>query len=414
MKKLFCPLISLFLAATLSFSLSSCAVRISAQELSAGYTRTASAAGEINDAFREAYLAFSASLFRQTYGKEAAVLSPLSALYCLGMIANGTENETKRQVEETLGTDLDTLNKALYAYRTSMFTSSECEVRIADSIWIDSESGLTVKPSFLQTNADWYDAQVYSAPFDGGTVENINNWGKLHTDGMIEKILDEIPADTFMYLINSLLFDAKWENKYEKSDIRSAHFTNADGTKADVEMMYSEEGVYLAWDGAIGFRRPYAGGKYAFVGVLPKEGTKIETFLSELDGAFLSSLLASEEKTSVRVGIPEFSAETKETDLKAPLIAMGIRDLFDEDRADFSAMVEDHGLDVYCDYIKQKVKLDVDRNGTKAAAITWGAMRKESASMEEKSVILDRPFLYMILDSEAGIPLFLGAVTEIG
>ncbi len=414
MKKFFYPLISLFLAAALSFSLSSCAVRISAEELSAGYRRIATETGSSDGAFSEAYLAFAAHLFRETYGEDARVLSPLSALYCLGMIANGAENETKRQVESALGMDLETLNKALFAYRTSLVSTSECKVRVADSLWIDADSGITVKPSFLQTNADWYDAQVYSAPFDGGTVDNINNWGKLHTDGMIDRILQTIPKDTFMYLINTLLFDAKWENRYENKDIRSAHFTNADGTKADVEMMYSEESVYLAYNGAIGFRRPYAGGRYCFVGVLPETGKTLDSLLSRLDGAFLTSLLASAEKTSVRVGIPEFSAATGEIDLKQALETMGIRDLFDKDRADFSAMVEDHGLDVYCDYIKQKVKLDVDRNGTKAAAITWGAMRKESASMEEKSVILDRPFLYMILDSEAGIPLFLGAVTEIG
>ncbi|MBQ7172373.1 MAG: serpin family protein [Clostridia bacterium] len=413
MKRTVLSLLSLLLAASLTFSLSSCAVKISAAELSAGYSRTATEKGEVDETFREAYLAFAASLFRLSWGEDAQVLSPLSALYCLGMIANGAENETRRQVEETLGMDLDTLNKALYAYRTSMFSSSECKIRIADSLWIDSESDLTVKPSFLQTNADWYDAQIYSAPFDGKTVESINNWCKDQTDGMINKILDEIPADTFMYLINSLLFDAKWENKYEKSDIRSARFTNADGTAADAEMMYSEESVYLTYSGSVGFCRPYAGGKYAFVGVLPEDGTTIDAFLSSLDGAFLSSLLASAETTPVSVGIPEFSAETGETDLKEPLRSMGIRDLFDETRADFSAMVEDRGLDVYCDYIKQKVKIDVDRSGTKAAAITWGAMRKESAPLEEKSVILDRPFFYLILDTENGIPLFMGTVTEL-
>ncbi len=413
MKKIILSFLSLLLAASLSFSLSSCAVKIHAEELSAGYSRTAAETGEVNVTFREAYLSFAASLFRLSYGEDAEVFSPLSALYCLGMIANGAENETKRQVEETLGLPLDTLNKALYAYRASMFTSSECKVRIADSLWIDSDSGLTVKPSFLQTNADWYDAQVYSAPFDRKTVESINNWCKDQTDDMIEKILDEIPEDTFLYLINSLLFDAKWENKYEKSDIRSARFTNADGTENDAEMMCSEESVYLSCKNAIGFSRPYSGGKYAFVGVLPEDGTTIDAFLSSLDGAFLSSLLASAETTPVRVGIPEFSAESAETDLKEPLRAMGIRGLFDETRADFSAMVEDHGLEVYCDYIKQKVKIDVDRSGTKAAAITWGAMRKESAAVEEKSVILDRPFFYLILDTENGIPLFVGTVTEL-
>ena len=92
----------------------------------------------------------------------------------------------------------------------------------------------------MQTNADWYGAQVYSSPFDANTVKDINNWCAKYTDGMIDKIIDEIPADTLMYIINAVCFDAEWEEKYEDDDIKDKSFTNRDGTVSSGKMMMSD------------------------------------------------------------------------------------------------------------------------------------------------------------------------------
>ena len=418
MKKIRIKLVSLMLALLALLSCVSCAVKIKAEELSSGYRRTASESGEVDEKFISSMADFSFELFKglNTKDSENDLMSPLSAVICLAMIANGAEGETKKQMEEAFGLDIETLNRCLYAYTEALYSSDKCKVSIADSIWFLDDGTLHIKENFLQTNADWYDAQIYGAPFDDGTVKDINHWCKKYTDGMIDNIIEEIPENVVMYLINALIFDAEWETKYEKRDIASAVFRNYGGTRSDVEMMYSAEDKrsFIAGEGVKGFVKSYSGGKYGFVGLLPDEGTDIYAFADSLNGEKWLSLWESRnaskgEISGVRVGIPEFSYGVK-TKLNDTLKAMGMTDMFDEACADFSGMSETF---LSCSAVEQKVFIDVSRTGTKAAAVTWGSINSESATILE-SVILDRPFVYMIVDCETGLPLFIGVVSELG
>ena len=155
----------------------------------------------------------------------------------------------------------------------------------------------------------------------------------------------------------------------------------------------------------------YAGGQYSFVALLPEENKDIYDYAASLDGKAWRSLWKNKENTAVRVAIPEFRYDRQRT-LIDVLQNLGMTDMFDETLADFSALAPKDFL--YCSEINQKVFIEVDRNGTKAAAITWAGMNKSSAMIEDqKTVYLDRPFLYAIADNHTGLPLFLGIVTAL-
>ncbi|MCD7776584.1 MAG: serine protease, partial [Firmicutes bacterium] len=261
MKKTKSAAISLLLALAMLL-VSSCST-IEAVELSAEYERTATETGSVSEDFITKLTALSFKMFSEitTEDEDKANLlfSPLSAAVCIAMITNGADGETLAELEELFGMDIETLNKSIYAYVASLYTSDDCKLSLSNSIWVRN-TRITVKETFLQTNADWYGADAYSAPFDDSTVDDINKWCRDNTDGLINKIIDEIPQDAVAYLINSLLFDAKWMSEYDDDDmIENATFTNYDGTTSEVTLMDSIESQYLTNGNATGVMKYYSG-----------------------------------------------------------------------------------------------------------------------------------------------------------
>ncbi len=410
--------LALLMLLSIPAQMTSCSLRVKAEELSDDYTRTATEQGEITDAFKTAMADFGLTLTNTTVamekeGKTNHLVSPLSAMICLSVIANGAKGETLAQMEAVLGMSVGDLNKALYAYTTNLYVGDGCKVSVADSIWYRDGGSFTVREEFLQTCADWYKAQQYAAPFDESTRKDINNWVKKYTDGMIDSILEEpIPAETVMYVVNALVFDAKWEKEYEKNDIRTDDFTTLKGETVSVEMMYSEESRYLTVEGGYGVARPYKGNAYCFVGLLPNEGTNVYDFAATLTGEAWMAMWEGQTRETVYTRIPEF---TYDSDMKlTPVLQkMGMTDLFDEELADLSGIGGAPLGNLYCSGVYQKTFIEVNRHGTKAAAVTWGENKCESAApVEPKYVYLDRPFVYAIVDTATGLPLFVGVVTE--
>ena len=425
MKKLLRNATLLFLSLCLLFgtvAMSGCTVSIKAEELSSAYVRTATEEGEVTDAFVAAMADFAMTLTtatvahdREETGKANHLVSPLSAMICLSMIANGTEGETLAQMEEVLGMPISALNKGLYAYTSRLYVGDDCKVSVADSIWYREGNDFTVRGEFLQACADWYAAQQYQAPFDEQTRRDINAWVKKYTDGMIDSILDQpIPAETVMYVINALVFDAKWQEEYEKSDVREGEFTSQSGTVSTVEMMHSEETTYLVTEGGCGVARPYKGGAYSFVGLLPDEGTDVYEFAATLTGEAWTALWQGRTREAVHTRIPEFTYDSF-MDLTPVLQEMGMTNLFNAARAELSGIGEGADGNLFCSGVCQKTFIEVNRHGTKAAAVTWGNLECGSAApVEPKYVYLDRPFVYAIVDNATGLPLFVGVVTEMG
>ena len=409
--------LALLMLLSVPVQMTSCALRVNAEEISAGYTRKATENVPVSDAFVAAMADFSLTLANTTLslekeGKANHLISPLSAMICLSMLANGAEGETLAQMEAVLGMPIEELNKNLYAYTCDLYVGEDCKVSLADSIWYRDGDSFTVREEFLQTCADWYEARQYAAPFDESTRKDINAWAKKYTDGMIDTILeDPIPVDTVMYLINALVFDAKWEEEYEKKDIDADIFTDCKGVEHAVEMLCSEESRYLTVEGGFGVARPYKGNGYYFVGLLPEEGVDIYDFAASVTGEAWVAMWEEQTRTTVYTRIPEFTYAS-DMELTPVLQEMGMTDLFDEGLADLTGIGEGASGNLYCSGVYQKTFIEVNRHGTKAAAITWGENKCEAADpMEPKYVYLDRPFVYAIVDGKTGLPLFVGVVT---
>lgn len=358
---------------------------------------------------------FSVDLIRSAASSgENTFISPLSVLLALSMTANGAEGETLTQMEALLGRGIlaDEMNQYLLEYVKALPNHDKSKLNIANSIWFrDDEDRLHVEETFLQTNADYYGANAYAAPFNEDTVKDINQWVDTHTDGLIDKIIEHIEEDTIMYLINAMVFDAQWETIYREEQVREGTFTKADGSTQEKEFMDSEEILYLEGDASYGFIKPYAKGDYGFFALLPKEGEDLTGLLNKLDGTQLLDLLNHPEKTLVQARTPKFSF-AYEWKMNDPLKELGMTDAFNAAIADFSRLGQSSRGNIYVGEVLHKTFIQVDEKGTKAGAVTKVEIKDESYQ-ESKEVFLDRPFLFGIMDMKTGLPLFLGTVTEL-
>ena len=357
---------------------------------------------------------FALKLFNENFADKNILISPISIVSALGMVANGANRETLSEMEEVLNSDIQGLNDYLKAYTAYLPSSDKYKVSLANSIWFKDDEGLNVNKDFLQTNKDYYDASVYKAAFDKSTKDDINAWVKEKTNGMIETLLEEAPPkDAVMYLINALSFDAEWANIYKNTQINDGEFTLGNGEKQAVELMSSSEFSYLENETVTGFIKPYKDNKYAFVALLPKENISMADLLKSIEAKDLISLLENKKDKEVNVKIPKFSMEF-DTLLNETLQSLGILDAFDEKKADFTSLGKSVDGNIYISRVIHKTKIDLDERGTKAGAVTAVDMVTESAPIEEaKKVILDRPFFFMILDTEQNLPLFMGSLMSV-
>ncbi len=387
---------------------------VSAGDLMDGITPTPAAAKPADEAFLRAQMSWAVSLFRAAASssrEENPLLSPLSVQLALTMTANGAVGQTRSEMETLLGggLPLEELNAYLHSYVETLSS----EATLANSIWFrDDENRLRVEPSFLQTNADYYRAQVYRAPFDDGTLRDINRWVAEQTAGRIDRILEKIHPNAVIYLINALVFDAEWETVYKKTDISEGVFIAETGERRAVEMMHAAESRFLDDGRATGFIRDYKGGRYRFAALLPNAGIDLDGYIAGLTADGLLDTLQNATASSVETAMPKFQC-AYELQMNELLAAMGMPTAFDSAAADFSEMaVSSHG-NIFIGNVLHKTCISVDELGTKAGAVTSVEMEDKGMPLFDRTVILDRPFLYMILDGETNLPLFIGAVRDI-
>ncbi len=339
------------------------------------------------------------------------LLSPMSVLTALGMTANGADGETLAQMEQVLGQTSPMLNSQLLAYWQSLPQGPGGTLRSANSIWLIDDPAFQVEPDFLQTNIGFYQADLYQAPFDKNTCRAINQWVSSRTDKMIPEILDEISEDTVMYLINALAFEGEWPEPYLENQVSPAPFHAPDGDKT-VEFLRGEESQYLESADCTGFLKPYKGGTYAFAALLPREGLTPEELLAGLDGESLHRMLKEPVQAPVKSTIPKFDTEFN-VELSPILAEMGMPLALSTD-ADFSRLGHFKDFPIYIGRVLHKTFLSLGEKGTRAGAATAVAMDAGAASFETpvKTVTLDRPFVYMLIDLEHRVPFFLGVMNN--
>ena len=415
MKKLSLTLISLSILMAIGLNLVGCSTPVAARDLMEGIVpNQVEELDDLSDGNVDA-TDFAIRLFKAAAkDNENTLISPLSVLYAIAMTANGAKGETREQIESTLGMTVEELNLYLMSYENSLPQGDKYKINLANSLWLTEDERFTVEKSFLQTNADYYGADVYKAPFgDKQTVEDITRWVSENTDKMIPSILDEIPPEAVMYIVNALAFEAEWESVYKKKQVHDATFTKENGDTETVKMMYGSERVYLEDENATGFVKYYSDKKYAFVALLPNENISVSEYIESLDGRAVRELLDNAQNTEVNTAIPKFETEY-DTEMSELLIGLGIQNAFDSDKADFTGLGNSSNGNIFISRVLHKTKIEVGEKGTKAGAATVVEMNdKTSMPVETKYVYLDRPFVYMLIDCENNIPFFIGVQTEI-
>ncbi len=340
------------------------------------------------------------------------LISPTSVITALGMTTYGAKGNTLAQMEEVFGVKRGYLTN----YNRQYMEQDSKVLKLANSIWFTNDERLTINDAFLAFNEEYYGASIYETAFNAATVDSINDWVERKTNGMIKNILDEIPADAVMYLINALAFEAEWESKYEEGQIlEDAKFTTANGKTQKVDMMHSEEALYLVDENVKGFIKYYKDRDYAFAALLPNEGITVADYVKNLSGEHLQEMLANPYKGAVvSAYIPQFSYEYN-VEMSELLKGMGMADAFDGSKADFSAMASSTRGNIFMNRVLHKTFIEVSPVGTKAGAATVVEMMYECAPFYDEihEVRLDRPFLYMIIDCKNNMPVFIGAVNSV-
>lgn len=412
---------SMLAAAVMLLNMTGCGMaetpNVQANDLTANLSPQTVSCADADTGFLSAQTEFALTLLQKTvtaHSGENVLISPYSVMQALAMAANGAAGDTLAEMEQTLGgMPVETLDQYLYTQRTTMPDSENSKLQTANSVWFrDDAKRIQVLPEFLQTVSDYFAADAYLAPFDETTRSDINNWCSEQTDGMIPELLAEpISADAVMYLINAVCFEAKWAHPYKDEPLRR-DFTASDGTKQQAQMMYSEESHYMEDAQASGFLKYYQDG-YAFAAILPEEGITPEDYLSGLTPEALSGLLTDTQVCDVQAGLPQFSYDF-DIEYSGVLSDMGMPGAF-QGSADFTRMAKTASGELFINRVLHKTHIDVDTEGTKAAAVTAVEMTDGAAMVEEepKYVILDRPFVYLIVETDTMLPVFAGVLNEI-
>ena len=409
---------ALLLTAITALNFTACA-QTSAIDMTKDFTPEQVHGKAADDAFISSQLEFSLKLFKEEYKQNGGnlLVSPLSLTCALALTANGAEGETLKQIESIMDEiPLSELNEYLYTYHSSLSSGDGFKLHSANSVWLKDEEKITVRNEFLQTDVNYYNTEIYKAAFDASTMADINNWANKNTDGMIKKTVDKIDSEAVMYLINTLAFDAEWADIYEKSNIREGSFTAENGEKREAEMMYSDENVYLEDENAVGFMKKYKGEKYSFAALLPNEETTVSEYLDSISAEGLQKLLKEFQYCGVTAAMPKFKYEC-DFSFTNTLKSLGVTDAFDRFKADFSRMAEinEPNYNLYINDVLQKTFIEVNEKGTRAGAATSFNMNLgcTAAGPPEKTVILDRPFVYMIVDNENYLPIFMGVLRDL-
>lgn len=393
-------------------------LNISASDLMEGITPQQVAEVNLNNNFITSKANFSLNLFRETVQEdENTLISATSVLLALAMTANGARGQTLTEMEQVLGGGIPVsqLNRYLFSFVNNLFSGEKSQLDIANSIWF-REGGLNVSPEFLQTNADYFGANAYAAPFDQTTVDDINSWVNHHTDGMIEEILETIPADAVMYLINAIMFDAEWVRIFESSDIWDRNFTTFEGREQSVPFMTSGGHggglrYFIEDDLATGFIKPYHGGHYSFVALLPNEGVSIFDYVQSLTGQGFVRAINNAQNKSVFASIPKFEFDF-DLNLNNALQSLGMKQAFCEEEANLSGIGQSWG-NLFISNVQHSTFISVNERGTRAGAVTSVEVGESSAPQFDRYVILNRPFVFAIIDNQTSLPIFMGTLLEV-
>ena len=359
---------------------------------------------------------FGLDLFQAVSASEPdanTVVSPLSVSMALGMTLNGARDSTRIAMEEALalsGLSPAEINDA-YQHLIPLLQELDPEVtfELANSIWY--RDGFAVDPVFVETNQEHFDAAVQGLNFSSpDALGTINGWVADHTRGKIDKILDRISPREVMFLINALYFKGTWRYAFEDDQTQEAAFTQHDGSTTQVPMMHQTTDLpYFETETLQAVDLPYGDSLYSMTVLLPKEGHDVDDVVATLDADQWNAWLDQLVPRAIDLRLPRFTLEYKKK-LNDVLAALGMGIAFNCKQADFSGINPDEDLCI--SRVQHKTFIEVNEEGTEAAAVTSVGIRVVSAR-QGTPVHVNRPFVLVIRERHSGTLLFIGKVNRL-
>jgi serpin B len=343
-------------------------------------------------------------------------VSPLSADMALGMTYNGARGETQAAMARTLGLDQLTVQDANQSFRSLIDLlrglDPEVDFRLANSIWY--RLGFIVpRPEFLDVNRQYFDAEVKGLDFTSPqAVTTINHWADDHTNGKIPKIVDGIDPTLVMFLINAIYFKGSWVHQFDKSLTRDQPFHPRTGAQRSVPTMRHAEAVALGLYQGPGYDvvdLPYGGGAFSMTIVLPAEGRDVDSVVAGLTPEVWGGIVDGLRDGDAIVSMPKFQLAWGDT-LNDALTALGMGMAFIPGEADLSGIAGDPGS-LYISFVQQNTFVDVNEEGTEAAAVTTVGVGVVSAP-QVREIRIDRPFVFLIRERFSGTVLFMGRIVN--
>lgn len=358
--------------------------------------------------------AFALDLLKQTIAlsKETNVtVSPLSVSIALGMALNGADNVTKTQIETALkmsSLTSDEINEYYKVMQTNLpMVDPSTKLCIANSIWYKKD--FLVKNSFLEINKTNFNAYVKELDFaQSWAKDTINNWCSVKTKGLIPTILDEIPSNAMMYLVNAVYFKGIWCSKFDKKKTTESYFTNEAGSQLKVNIMFQQDTFNYTSDALAQYvDMPYGNKAFSMTLIVPEYGKTTQEILGTLTVDKWNSIISNMHQSEIMLSVPRFKSENKFT-LNDELKVMGMPIAFSES-ADFSKI---SNIGLMISKVLHKTYIAVDEDGTEAAAVTAIEMIKTSMPIIPV-VRADRPFIFVIRERSTGVIIFIGKIGSV-
>ena len=342
-----------------------------------------------------------------------AFLSPLSASMALGMALNGAGGETFDSMRQTLrfgDLPLEQINQG-YKSLTELLTGLDrsTEMLVANSVWL--AQGFAMESEFQEAARTWFGAEAEALDFGSpAALSRINGWVAEATRNRIPKLLDQIRPEEVAFLVNALYFKGRWRVAFDPKQTQPQPFHAADGSTTNVPMMFLKEGVrYARTQSYEAAELLYGNGAFAMVIVLPAEGVTLAGLVAGMDAAGWSDLAGRLAENNVQLRLPRFKLEVTR-ELKDDLSGLGMGIAFDPNRADFYGIADVRPERLYLTRVLQKTFVEVNEEGTEAAAATAVGVGVTSAP---PTMEVNRPFLFAIRERLSGTVVFMGQVNRL-
>lgn len=359
---------------------------------------------------------FGFNLFKKINKVEAQnniFISPLSVSMALGMALNGASGTTYDAMKSTLEFSSLTKQQINETYQSliGLLTKSDPKVtfNIANSIWY--KNTFNFKKEFIDVNKKYFNAEVESLDFtNNNSVNIINNWVNEKTNGKISKIVEKIPQNIIMYLINAIYFKGTWKYEFNKKSTQQDIFNDINGNQITCNMMAQKNKfLYYSNSDLQIIDLPYGNENFSMVVILPAWGKNVNEVIEQLDKNTWNNYLSNLKKEEGTIQLPKFKLENKYL-LNKVLKQLGMEIAFDKGKADFTNMNKSGGI--YIDEVLHKTFVQVDEEGTEATAVTSVSFGVTSAGGNGFLMRVDRPFVFIIKEKNSNSILFMGKVIK--